>query len=574
MGPGLLPAGYAPYVRNFLTHDVGKMTMRGCVPSDTYNIGTGDVLTGAWAFNDKLLLGTVDKTSGLYPYWIQNWKKAPSAGDISQATTNLVHLDTATGVRTPITAGTIYSAPSGRGARLGDYVWGFAYSTFGLTNLQNGGYVGTLRFMYRWDGTAAEPTVWANAPVSGQDIIAHLNRLWVAGARATVDAAPPAYTEPNVLFFSDDGGPVNNLATDWRDDVSGLTNRITVGSKNDNDFIVGMEIVNQNLVVFKRHSIWIIYGYSPETFQVRRLTAERGCLDRRSICAADGGVYFCSQYGVEFYDGSEFTTLDNNIADMTRPFMNVMSGSANRSQNFATFSIGLLNNNYLMVCLGAQDYDSSLWGKDLTSDSGFGSAMTWLYHRPSGNWSLFTSDALNVANRPVEVISQVVDRPLIFDGQDLREAQLITDPERGYIMGFGQRDQTTTGTNKIIPAKIVSDRYPLASPGYRAQLHRFLMDYTFPNNADDDAAYDGWYVSLATGSGDTLLTERQVAGQGFYATNFLNGPRYRADVFTEAVDCQLTIEWKGSDDIGEFPRGAELYDAAIEIQTTRQREST
>jgi len=166
----------------------------------------------------------------------------------------------------------------------------------------------------RWNGTTATDltasggvagvTEWQNdltaptgthAPKS-EHIATHADRLWVAG---TTEGAS---TYPNRVRFSH---PL--FAESWRQDdyidVAGGGSKITA--------IVPF---GGHLLVFKNRSVWAIYGYSEDTFQLVELTSRIGAISPNAVAVADRGVYFFSNPdGMFFYDGRGFTDVFRNL---------------------------------------------------------------------------------------------------------------------------------------------------------------------------------------------------------------------------------------------------------------------
>lgn len=681
--PGKCPEGTAPLVRNFLTHVPGKLSMRG--PISQFPYGSLDVfetttyepllLTGVWSFDDQFVTGTFEKgsvTEKFMPPWASLYLRATESKHLGRghsrvrfgnfktnAWTNIQNADSGAGSGTPM----------GKGVRMEDYLYGWEYASRYETaeNIQevNGGKYG-MRHLLRWDGqNGSPPRRMSNAPEGGQDIIAHLNRIWVlggnkvdktkkeklagklhtvigeggqgptalqassaadiasiqhirkgdkltntgatklpAGTEATSDpklqqvgAAVEWYVltnktvwgaeevkeyegievehttlppyEPNSLRYTDQGGPIGDSTSYWVDDVSGLENNIIVGDDDKNDFGVGLGVVGKTLIIFKRHSIWALYGYSPTTFQLQNLTQERGCVDQASITEINNGLVFASQNGIEFFNGSEFKQLDDQIENITRPLISTIAGDEGQRASIKSISGRIsttyIGNDYVLVVFG---YQNSTTGGQPTS-----AFPTWAgyVHLPTGNWSEFSWKAGFGESIPV-LCGTSSDIPWIYDGRELHTIENITSPGTSFGLGLNQVDQTRAETSKGIPAKYITDRIAMASPGYTNQGHRFLFDYKFPNGINDSAAAAGWFVTLFGGSNEELVPEQQVPGMGLNSTNFFNGRRFEKDFFTESTDSRLVVEWKSEKTTNV--RGAEAFDGALEIQVARQRRST
>lgn len=379
--------------------------------------------------------------------------------------------------------------------------------------------------------------------------------------------------EANSLFYTDQYGPTTDSVEFWKDDVSGLVNRIIVGDDNQNDFGVSLAVVNQALIIFKRHSIWALYGYSPTTFAIRNITSERGCIDPASVCEVDGGVYFASQRGIEFFDGSQFRTISDPIKDVydlrSRYFVGEKNDSASPKNVWGQITIADIGNDYLMVVFGGQSLNTGFQGQVSEKN------ITLYCHAPTGNWAQFTCSVLG-GQKAAMYVNSTIAIPWVWDG-------LYITPIYGMMSErLNSSVDLLHGTIRHVPAKFISDRIELAAPsGYMVQLHRFLFDYAY---GDGTPATDkGWYVKLLNGDNTTAMEEQQVPVNtmrphyldGFGTGNsFLYGRRFEFDDFNEATDLQLIVERREEGAPSFTPSEMEVYDTVIEYQISRQRRST
>ena len=166
----------------------------------------------------------------------------------------------------------------------------------------------------KWDGTtltaltasggAAGVTEWQNdlttptgthAP-KAQHVATHAERMWVAGTKEGTAEFP------NRVRFSHPLFPESWRQDDYID-VAGGGSRIT-----------GIVPFGGHLLVFKQQSVWAIYGYSEDTFQLVELSSRLGAVNPNAIVATDRGVYFFSNPdGVFVYDGRGFSDLFRNL---------------------------------------------------------------------------------------------------------------------------------------------------------------------------------------------------------------------------------------------------------------------
>lgn len=145
-----------------------------------------------------------------------------------------------------------------------------------------------------WQNDLTSPT-GTHAPKS-EHIASHADRLWVAG---TTEGSS---TFPNRIRFSHPLFPESWRQDDYIDVAGG-------GSK-----ITAIVPFGGHLLVFKNRSVWAVYGYSEDTFQLVELSSRLGAITPNAVALADNGVYFFSNPdGMFFYDGRGFTDIFKNL---------------------------------------------------------------------------------------------------------------------------------------------------------------------------------------------------------------------------------------------------------------------
>lgn len=663
--PGHTPTRTAPLVRNFLVHTPGKLRARGGILGEPYALtevakeGTEkNIITHAWVFNDKLLIGFHKYQAvgtGYLPPWKTPYIKATEA-QLAKSDKKLVFVNLTKGEATEIAIEEEAKCPGSNAQRIGSYVYGFAYWSSENEEV-NGGFQ-SKRPLLRWDGTATKPTILVNAPQAGQAVKAHLNRLWVLGGRnaakpiefikvpfkTSIVPAPATHTyiasldsesggltgleqyfpigaevkgsklaagtkvlgygsassgshyvwceglateevkevaantleskagvakiEPSTLYWSDEFGPSADDKEFWKDDVSGLYNTLIIGDDDQNDFGVALAVVNNVLIIFKRHSIWALYGYSPTTFQVRNLTKERGCVDPSSVLEMDSGVYFLGQQGFEFFDGSQFHTISDPVAPIVAARTSRWAGEANEGvpakEHFGRITTCYMGNGYIMLNMAAQHPGSSAGQKGADA----GGALTLYVHAPTGNWAQFTMNTAVLEG--ADIITNVGTSPItpwIYDGRFLHPISGITDDNVASAHDAGP------GKTRVIPLKIVLDRINLSSPTHRSQIHRMFLDYAWGAEPGKLA----FYMLAYAGSGAEVMKKQELLANELLVPDPLEGnnpgashkygKRFIFDDFNECTDIQIVIE---REDNAEPIQGeeVEVYDGGIEYQTT------
>ena len=149
-----------------------------------------------------------------------------------------------------------------------------------------------------WQNNLTSPT-GTHAPKS-EHIATHANRLWVAGTTEGTG------TYPNRVRFSHPLFPESWRQDDYIDIVGG-------GNK-----IVAIVPFGGHLIVFKQHSVWAIYGYSEDTFQVVELSNRLGAMSPRAVAVGDRNIYFFSNPdGLFAYNGTGIADLFTNIRPLS-----------------------------------------------------------------------------------------------------------------------------------------------------------------------------------------------------------------------------------------------------------------
>lgn len=553
--PEAILDGLAPEHKNFLLHHEKEMRIRGpLVSHSTLAIGSNVQVTGIWNFGNKALVGLMaaDATAVREP-WVAPYKNASSAAPLAEPNTTmkLIDFDAMTVSNVTAAQGTTIM---GRGERIGNSVYGFAYSGTTDDNTGTNGYV-HQRSLLRWDGTTTAPTAVANAVDSGQDVKTHLNRLFALGGRDVPGGL--STHEFNTLYWTDPGGPVHSTAADWQDDVSGLTNKIVIDADNPNDFGVGLVKVGGTLAILKRRSLHVLSGYSSDTFTLRTFSSDIGCVDARTIVEHDDGCYFLSAEGYMYFDGSVLENVSKRIS--TELVSNVAQTVGTNGVDGGRAFASKLPNHYILLTIMNQTPSTGVIGSV---------AQSYLFHAPTRRWSRYHS--LATANTIPVASGRTSEVPFLIDGTNAVRLDYLTNPDATSAANRGL--DVVAGTTRRIPAKWKSAMINFSTPLYMSQIHRILVDYTFRLNSGGDNANDAWYVSLYEGTGRELQAAYQLDAMGS-ATTYLYRRRHVQDNFFEVSDAQLVVEWYED---GSWPAVADgrIYDCFVEYKTSRQRRAT
>ncbi len=130
------------------------------------------------------------------------------------------------------------------------------------------------------------------------------NQLWAAGIQGA----------PTLIRWS--GSSTEGAYNVWPED-----NQVTLSTAKDNSEITAIAPLNDNLVVFKKNSIWqmIDNGVSDvelPLYEPRLVVAGVGTVAHQSVQAVEGGLIFLAEDGFYFYDGTP------NIKRISDPIKN------------------------------------------------------------------------------------------------------------------------------------------------------------------------------------------------------------------------------------------------------------
>jgi hypothetical protein len=480
-------------------------------------------------------------------------------GAVALGNNIVVYVDDAVDILKEIQSGVpgVYvsaTSPGPRYCSLGDFAYAVPYTSAGGLKL------------VRYDGAAT--TALADGPADVLDIAVHLNRLFTI----TLELSGASTQPTNALNWSDAGGPLALAATDWTDDVSGLTNQIIVGESNDR--LVALGHVGKQLAIFKDGSIWVLSGLTPASFTLNRITSAWGCLDRESVVDLDDGCFFLSSRGYAYFDGSAVIDVSSDVKSemltAIRQSQLTKRGSLGTTVPFARAAN--IGRDSIMLTIGRTNTSAAV--APIIDFCG-------IYDVRQRAWSKFSSDAFAVG-APVNFIatsqsSYYAGATLGYDGaSNLMYLDDIVIPESASPALGGE--DVVDGTTAAINGTSYSRIERLASPGKTAQLKRLLLDYTFVVVSDADPSISGWSVSLVDGLGNVLLApvsvDATILASGYTADQrraALVRKRFQVACFADASEVQLRISLPALDSDVTEVIAAEIHDATLEFDAGRPR---
>lgn len=164
----------------------------------------------------------------------------------------------------------------------------------------------------RWSFATMNDTLWG---VNGADV----NRKWDGTTFASQSGSPPITqhiaVHKNYMFLA--GNPVATRSRLYFSDLASpevwpALNFIDIG-RGDGDAITGMYSFNDQLVIFKDHSTWVLQGSSPTDFTLRKATDEAGAIHSRSVVVAKNSLGQVDRNGFFFFDGVRAVLLSEKI---------------------------------------------------------------------------------------------------------------------------------------------------------------------------------------------------------------------------------------------------------------------
>ena len=145
-----------------------------------------------------------------------------------------------------------------------------------------------------------------NKAPKGKYIELHKERLWVCGNS----------TAPNTIYFSKDFDPDDFTAplTETEANMHGGTIDIPTW---DGGIIVGMKALFDDVIVFKTHNVFKVFGSYPGEFNTSMVfDAVDGTIYDKSISSMHNKVFWTTNNGMYYFDGSSATKISDKVKDI------------------------------------------------------------------------------------------------------------------------------------------------------------------------------------------------------------------------------------------------------------------
>ncbi|MBQ3106274.1 MAG: hypothetical protein IJC51_02195 [Eggerthellaceae bacterium] len=184
----------------------------------------------------------------------------------------------------------------------------------------------------------------------------YANRMFAAGD-------PSA---PFRLYWSavpGDGRTVEDwLGVDGSYDASGGYVEVGDGSA---DAIIGLTALSNQLIVWKRYSVWRLYGDRPSTFTLERVDKESDLMSNAGVVVKYDAPYLLMPNGIYSYNGVSVVPADDGTRQLRRFFDDAKPYVGNSRAAFC-------NNRFYMSCRAgatAVDYDDTIIVFDIARGS-------------------------------------------------------------------------------------------------------------------------------------------------------------------------------------------------------------
>jgi hypothetical protein len=536
-----ISANKSRLLKNLLPGRPGKAVLRGPLrrPRDTDSaaVGASTTFSGGWVFDDKLLHADMDTNP--VGYMVTDWS---GVNPTLSAKVNPASLNVG-----------LYPFH----ARGGNFVYGYTAGAQGVSGLPSpnrrtagGSGSDPGATLLRWTGgaTAGDFVAYGAAthPRGAVDVRTFLNRIFVLGGSEPGTTTPVFTTR---LYWSldlaDGTVAIPDAVASWQS--GGVTNRIVLEGTG-NDYGVGMAILNGRLVILRRQSLYMMTGSDPSTFAVRKI-ASVGCVDPGSILEWDDGVYFLSDTGLMFFDGSQVLPIGDPIAGE-------IAAAAWQGATVSELSMARISAQHFLMC------------------STGSIRKAWLYHVPSRSWAELTADTSVIAGGAPRRISRVVNYPLVYDGTYIYDASFVALPEAADANTQAGRDRSGfSGTDVVIPGEMLTRTFKLSAPEDKSQMHRMLVDYALKAPPGVTSGTLEWDITVEDGRGNVLRAGIPFLGD-YAGGELVRVPPKRRREVRESVRLEVTevaFHWRLNAAAPSWPAYAEIQDSALQYETTRWR---
>jgi len=292
-------------------------------------------------------------------------------------------------------------------------------------------------------------------------------------------------------------------------------------------------------------------GTSPENFVVRKI-AGVGCVDPGSVLEWDNGIYFISDTGLVFFDGS-------GIEPISPPIAGELAANSWQGATASEVSIARVSSEHFMLAATGS------------------TRKCWLYHVPSRSWSEITAHTNVLAGGAPRRVMRVTNFPLVFDGTYLFDASFVTLPEAADANTQAGRDADPRGGgDRVPPAEMLTRTFRLSAPESSSALHVGYLDYVLKAPPGVTSGTLEWDVTIEDGRGNVLMTTPTLSPlTGDYAGGeSVRVPPKRIRAVRENIileSDEIAVRWTLNAASPSWPAYCEVQDSALRYETTHDR---
>lgn len=425
-------------------------------------------------------------------------------------------------------------------------------------------------------GAGASGSV-AFSPQASQGIASYGGRLFVLGGTAPGTATP---IKQNSLWYTNIDADPAAAVTSWQ--TNGVNNQIVVGPDIVSDWGLALVPLSRQLVIFKRNSIWRLFGLSEDTWTLQNVTNRMGILEPRAWACVDDVVWWISHEGLMRYDGTDITNETGGarlallpaIVEQWAPQLGIPPLTAYA----AVRSIG---NGRLFITVGEEQWGST--GSDEVNFQG-------IFDTTQKRWCTFSTNALRAATTAILAITErqqgrgqfQLYAPSANGKVSTYDLTYLADP-LSTPAGYYGHDRGLNSAKFGFAAQLKLPPLRASSPRARALIHRLGAEYAY-QKVSDTSQNGAFTVSLQRylmQGGQDLSAADQV-GSNLALPARATGTTIRSarpqlawgDMGgTEATDVYVQIDREGTA-LDDVVTAADIFGTALEYSTPTHRRSS
>ena len=175
----------------------------------------------------------------------------------------------------------------------------------------------------------AEPASGSAATIRGGGSDAHCNYIDMYYSRLFAAGDP---NNPCRLYWSavvGDGRTIEDwLAVEGSADASG--GYVEIGEASG-DPIVGLVLLSSQILIFKRYSVYRLYGDRPSTYSIERVESASRPMSNSGATVKYDTPFYLTRDGINYYDGTGVLPMSNGVRYLNRFMANVSSVSGSKA---------------------------------------------------------------------------------------------------------------------------------------------------------------------------------------------------------------------------------------------------